>query len=682
MKDNNRNFIMAIVLSMAVLFAWQFFIAGPQINQARKQQETAQKQAAAKKQQQTAASGSQATGGSGAPAAGTPAASTAAPAAAPVAQTMETRAEALAQSKRVPIQTPAITGSINLTGGRIDDIRLNDYHETVSKKSPTIILLSPSGGPEAYFAGFGWTGPASAGPLPGPTTQWSAPAGAMLTPETPVTLTYDNGKGLVFHRKISIDKKFMLTVADSVTNNGNATVDLAPYGRITRVGEPKTSGYYILHEGLVGVIGSKGLQEYKYSDTLKDHEVTWTDVTGGWLGFTDKYWAATLIPNQTQPYTAHYIGKQDGKTPIFQTDYSNPAQTLAPGATISDSSHLFAGAKQVSVLSAYGNALHIQKFDLLIDWGWFFFITKPMFYLIDWLYRLFGNFGVAILAVTVLVKAVFFPLANKSYKSMSQMKKLQPQMTALREQYKDDKVKQQEELMKLYRTEKINPLAGCWPMVIQIPVFFSLYKVLFVTIEMRHAPFFGWIQDLSAPDPTHIFNLFGLLPYDPASVPMIGHFLAIGIWPVIMGITMFVQMKLNPTPPDPTQAMLFTWMPVVFTFMLASFPAGLVIYWAWNNTLSVTQQYIIMRRQGAEVNLLGNILETFGIKSKKKPAHVAAPSGSHAPATPKAANDSGKPAAGKQAAAGDTPQKSTVKSRRAAAKAKARSKTKPADAKS
>ncbi len=672
MKDNNRNFILAIVLSMIVLFGWQFFIAGPQIEQARKQQEIAAQQAAEQAKQQPAATGDQAASG-GQTAGGTTTAAPAtgnAPAAVAVKQTAETRDEALAQSKRVPIATPAVSGSINLTGGRVDDIRLNDYHETVDKQSPTIVLLSPSGGPDAYFADFGWVGPADAGPLPGATTEWSAPAGAKLTPTSPVTLTYDNGAGLVFSREIAIDDTYMLTVTDSVANKGNASIALSPFGRITRVGEPPTSGYYILHEGLVGVIGAKGLQEYKYKDIQKDHEVSWTDMTGGWLGITDKYWATTLIPEQDQTYSAHYIGKNDG-TPVYQTDFTAAAENLAPGATITQTSRLFAGAKRVSVLSAYRDKLGIEKFDLLIDWGWFFFITKPMFLLIDWLYRVFGNFGVAILLVTVLVKAAFFPLANRSYKSMSQMKKLQPQMTALREQYKDDKVKQQEALMQLYKTEKINPLAGCWPMVIQIPVFFSLYKVLFVTIEMRHAPFFGWIHDLSAPDPTHIFNLFGLLPYDPASVPMIGHFLAIGIWPVIMGITMFVQMKLNPTPPDPTQAMLFTWMPVLFTFMLASFPAGLVIYWAWNNTLSVTQQYIIMRRSGTEVNLFGNILETFG-KKKKKPAPAAhpGPAAKPAPATPKAANDSAKPQA-----ATDKPAKSTVKSRRAAARAKAKAKT-------
>ena len=679
MKDNNRNFILAIVLSMIVLFGWQFFFAGPQIEQARKQQEIAQQQAADQAQQQPAATGDQAGGGNAAqaPAAGN------APESAPVKQTVETRDEALAQSKRVPIDTPSVSGSINLTGGRVDDIRLKDYHETVDKQSPTIVLLSPSGGPDAYYAEFGWVGGADAGPLPGPNTEWTAPDGAQLTPSSPVTLTWDNGAGLVFTRKLSIDDTYLVTVDDSVANNGSAAVALSPFGRITRIGEPQVSGYWILHEGLVGVLGDKGLQEYKYKDIQKDHEVTWNDVTGGWLGITDKYWAVTLVPEQQQGYLAHYIAKSDG-TPVYQTDFTAAAENLAPGATITQTSRLFAGAKQVSVLSDYRDKLGIEKFDLLIDWGWFFFITKPMFLLIDWLYRVFGNFGVAILLVTVLVKAAFFPLANKSYKSMSAMKKLQPQMTALREQYKDDKVKQQQALMKLYKTEKINPLAGCWPMVIQIPVFFSLYKVLFVTIEMRHAPFFGWIHDLSAPDPTHIFNLFGLLPYDPASVPMIGHFLAIGVWPLIMGITMFVQMKLNPTPPDPTQAMIFTWMPVIFTFMLASFPAGLVIYWAWNNTLSVTQQYIIMRRSGADVDLFGNIVDTF---RKKKPATATATAASAKPAAPKAANDSAKPrpASKPQAAEADKPAKSTVKSRRAAAKAKGRTKPRAgagADAKS
>ncbi len=662
MKDNNRNFILAIVLSMVVLFGWQFFIAGPEIERA--QQDAAQQQAA-----QTATTPA-ATGGDAATTAAAPTAAGALPGAAAPQQTAETRDEALALSQRVPIETARVTGSINLTGGRVDDLRLNDYHETVDPKSPTIVLLSPSGGPDAYFAEFGWIGPAEAGALPGPQTQWTAPANAKLTSSTPVTLTYDNGSGLLFERQIAIDQQYMLTVTDNVTNNGTLAYSLSPFGRITRVGEPHVSGYWILHEGLIGVLGADGLQEYKYADMKKSHEVSWNDVTKGWLGITDKYWAATIIPDQTKPFTGRYVYSDQSK-PLYQTDFRGTAESIAPGATVTETSRLFAGAKQVSVLSEYRDRLGIDKFDLLIDWGWFFFITKPMFFVIDWLFHVFGNFGVAILLVTVIVKALFFPLANKSYKSMSAMKKVQPQMAALREQYKDDKVKQQQALMELYKTEKINPLAGCWPVAIQIPVFFSLYKVLFVTIEMRHAPFFGWIHDLSAPDPTHVFNLFGLLPYDPLSIPVIGTFLAIGLWPLIMGITMFVQMKLNPAPPDPTQAMIFTWMPVLFTFMLASFPAGLVIYWAWNNTLSVTQQYFIMKRYGAEVNLWDNIVGTF----RKKPAQPAKPVA--AAATPKAANDSVKPDETDEAEDnGDKPAKSTVKSRRAAAKAKAKAKSK------
>ncbi len=652
MNDNNRNFILAIVLSLVVLLGWQFFIAGPEIERARQQQEIAQQQAAGGTGQAPTAD----TAAPAQPASGT------LPGAVATQQTAETRDQALAQSQRVPIATARVSGSVNLTGGRIDDLRLNDYHETVEPTSPTIVLLSPIGGPDAYFAEFGWIGPAEAGPLPGPTTVWTAPEGAKLTVATPVTLTYDNSAGLVFSRKIAIDGNYMLTVADSVTNNGAASVGLSAFGRITRVGEPHVAGYWILHEGPIGVLGDEGLKEYSYADTKKSREVTWADVTRGWLGMTDKYWAATLIPDQTKPFTGRYV-YADQPSPLYQTDFRGAATSLAPGATVTETSRLFAGAKQVSIVDGYRDSLDIKLFDRLIDWGWFWFFTKPLFYLMDWFFNLFGNFGVAILLVTVVVKAAFFPLANKSYKSMSAMKKVQPQMTALREQYKDDKVKQQQALMELYKTEKINPLAGCWPIAIQIPVFFALYKVLFVTIEMRHAPFFGWIRDLAAPDPTHVFNLFGLIPYDPAAIPLIGTFLAIGLWPVLMGITMFVQMKLNPAPPDPTQAMIFTWMPVLFTFMLASFPAGLVIYWAWNNTLSVTQQYFIMKRYGAEVNLLGNILDTFRKKKGAQPA-AAAPV---VAATPKAANDSAKPDEAK-------PEKSTVKSRRAAAKAKAKAK--------
>jgi YidC/Oxa1 family membrane protein insertase len=354
----------------------------------------------------------------------------------------------------------------------------------------------------------------------------------------------------------------------------------------------------------------------------------------GWLGFTDKYWAATVVPGK--PFESRFAKFSDPAI-SYQADFHEDAVTVPAGGSVESTDRLFAGAKQVALVNSYRDQ-GIDHFDLLIDWGWFYFITKPMFFVIDWFYRLLGNFGLAILAVTVVVKAAFFPLANKSYKSMSAMRKVQPQMQELRERYKDDKVKQQQALMELYKKERINPLAGCWPMALQIPVFFSLYKVLYTTIEMRHAPFFGWIQDLSAPDPTSLFNLFGLIPFDPHTLPLIGAFAAIGVWPLIMGVTMFVQMRLNPTPADPAQQVIFTWMPLIFTFMLASFPAGLVIYWAWNNTLSVTQQYIIMRRAGVQVDLLGNITSTF--KRPAKPAELAA---KPADTLPVPANDPGSP---------------------------------------
>src|SRR5581483_7505380 len=324
-----------------------------------------------------------------------------------------------------------------------------------------------------------------------------------------------------------------------------------------------------------------------------------------------KYWAAALIPDQTSTTMAKFSSSIAGAVRNYQADFLRDPLTAAPGAKISAKTQLFAGAKEVALVDRYEKSLDIKRFDLLIDWGWFYFITKPLFKIIDFFYRYFGNFGIAILLVTVLVKLVFFPLANKSYASMAKMKMVQPQMQAIKDQYPDDKVKQQQELMELYKREKINPVAGCLPILIQVPVFFALYKVLFITIEMRHAPFFGWIHDLSAPDPTTVFNLFGLVPWDPSHLPVVGPFLMLGAWPLIMGVTMWAQMKLNPAPPDPTQKIMFDWMPVIFTFMLASFPAGLVIYWAWNNTLSVIQQSIIMRRHGAKIELFDNLRALF-----------------------------------------------------------------------
>jgi YidC/Oxa1 family membrane protein insertase len=546
---------------------------------------------------------------------------------APSSATPIDRRAALANSPRVPIATDTLQGTVALKGGRIDDLALVKFRETTNPKSPPIVLLSPSGTGDPFYAEFGWTGAAGANvKLPTSETVWKQVGSGGLGVGRPVTLTYDNGEGLEFRRTITVDDKYLFTIKDDVSNKSESPVTLFPYALISRHGIPPTAGYYVLHEGLIGVLGESGLQEFTYKNVEDKKSVSW-DVTNGWLGITDKYWAATLLPDTSARLKARFSTSMLGTVRTFQTDYLLDAQTIAPGATASVNGRLFAGAKEVSIVGinfplggtgGYNKALGLNHFDLLIDWGWFYFITKPMFLVMDFFFRLFGNFGLAILMVTVLVKIVFFPLANKSYASMAKMKAVQPQMMALRERYANDKAKQQQELMELYKREKINPLAGCLPIVIQIPVFFSLYKVLFVTIEMRHAPFFGWIHDLSAQDPTNIFNLFGLIPVDPTILPLIGPFLHMGIWPIIMGITMWVQMKLNPAPPDPTQAMIFNWMPIMFTFMLASFPAGLVIYWAWNNLLSVLQQSVIMRKHGAKIELFDNIKTMFVKKTPQE----------------------------------------------------------------
>ncbi|HEU4661609.1 MAG TPA: membrane protein insertase YidC, partial [Pseudolabrys sp.] len=602
--NDQKNTILAIVLSAIVLLGWQYFFAKPQLE---RQQQTTQSEQHRPATQQSPAPGHSA---QPAPSAQAPAPAAAPPAGQQTAANAQTREQALKASARVPISTPSIRGSIALKGGRIDDVALVKFRETVDPKSPPIVLLSPSGSPVPFYAEFGWTGAAGANvKLPNSDTVWTQDGSGALGVGHPVTLRWDNGQGLSFRRTISVDDKYLFTIKDAVTNNTSAPVTLYPYALVSRHGTPPSQGTYILHEGLIGVMGDKGLQEITYSK-MEDKKSETFSVTNAWLGITDKYWAAVLLPDTSAHVQARFSAGKIGDTPTFQTDYLLDARTIAPGSTGSADARLFAGAKEVdtvginfplSEIGGYNKQLSLNHFDLLIDWGWFYFITKPMFLAIDYFYRLVGNFGIAILIITVLVKAAFFPLANKSYASMAKMKAVQPQMTALRERFANDKIKQQQELMELYKREKINPLAGCLPVVIQIPVFFSLYKVLYVTIEMRHAPFFGWIQDLSAPDPTNIFTLFGLLHYDPTILPVFGHFLHLGAWPLIMGVTMWAQMKLNPTPPDPTQAMIFNWMPVIFTFMLASFPAGLVIYWAWNNSLSVLQQSVIMRKHGAKI---------------------------------------------------------------------------------
>ncbi|TPJ66747.1 membrane protein insertase YidC [Mesorhizobium sp. B2-6-1] len=602
--ENNRNFFITIALSVLILTLWQVFYMNPRVEQQREAARVEQQRVEEQKKAAETAN----------PGAATPAPAGTAPGAIPNAPggdtvTAASRDQALAASKRVKIDTPSLEGSINLTGGRLDDLKLKHYTETVDKNSPKIELLNPSELPSGYFAEIGFVGNDKTGTVPGADTVWNVEGNPTLTPSTPVTLTYTSDKGLTFKRTFSVDSDYMFTVSDEVRNSGSAPVTLSNYGRVTRYDKPAVASTYVLHEGLIGFTGAEGLQEHKYASIEKDKEVKPGKSTDGWLGITDKYWAVTVVPSEKQPFQPRFGYFVDGRH-RYQSDFLTDPINVEAGQSATVETEVFAGAKEVAKINAYAEDRHIKRFDLLIDWGWFHFITKPMFWLIDTLYKFLGNFGLAILATTVIVKAIFFPLANKSYASMANMKKVQPKMLEIREKYADDKMKQQQAMMELYKTEKINPLAGCWPVALQIPVFFSLYKVLYITIEMRHAPFFGWIQDLAAPDPTSIFNLFGLIPI---TLP---HMLMIGVWPLIMGVTMFLQMRMNPTPPDPTQAAIFTWMPVIFTFMMAGFPAGLVIYWAWNNTLSILQQGVIMKRQGAKIELWDNLVALF----RKKPS--------------------------------------------------------------
>lgn len=601
MENNNRNTILAVVLSIMVLIGWNFLYIAPRLEEERKAAEIAAQREAVQTGEQ------QAEGNQTIPQAGE--ASTAPSGASSGGFTSQT--EALESNPRVEIASQLLSGSINLKGGRFDDLKLNNYHETIDENSPSIRLLKPSGSRDAYFAEFGYAPNSELGELPGPSTVWNASSGS-LSENNDITLDWTNPSGITFERTIDLDDGYMFTITDKVLNSTSEEISLTPYGRISRFGQPKTDNIFVLHEGLIGVFGEEGLQEVDYGDLIEEVEVKAERAAAGWLGITDKYWATALVPGKSfKPRFAYF----DNGVPQFQSDFIGELATIAPGASSEIQQRFFAGAKKSEIIDGYEQDLKILKFELMIDWGWFHFITKPLFSLLNWLFGIVGNFGVAILIATVIIKIIFFYFANLSYASMAKMKKVQPEMLQIRERFEDDKMKQQQEIMALYKREKINPAAGCWPILIQIPVFFALYKVLYVTIEMRQAPFFGWIQDLAAPDPSSLWNLFGLLPYEPST--FLPAFLLLGIWPIIMGISMFVQMQMNPAPPDPAQAMIFKWMPVVFTFMLSTFPAGLVIYWAWNNTLSILQQGFIMRRHGTKIELLDNLKGMFSRNSKE-----------------------------------------------------------------
>ncbi|MBY6239960.1 membrane protein insertase YidC [Methylosinus sp. Sm6] len=607
MNEYTKNVIIAAGLSMLFIGAWDYFYAFPKLERERAEQLEQHKAAQPPHKPVTATA--------------TPEAARPAPAAQPQQQQRpavapKTREAALAESPRVSIDTPAILGSISLKGGRIDDVSLKNYRETVDPKSPMIVLLSPENSPNPYYAETGFLAPAGGAPaLPNGETLWTADRDRLTVAE-PVTLTHDNGQGLTFKRRISVDQNYMFTVSDSVENHRDAPVSLYSYTRVARVGIPQSAGYAILHEGFIGVVGESAVQEMKYDKIEKEPRATKTmSGTGGWIGFTDKYWAAVAVPQQDKPFEARFSAAGAGTVKAYQADTVGGPLTIAPGATQSVSERIFAGAKVVDTLYAY-QAQGIEHFDLLIDWGWFYFLTRPMFRIIDSLYHVLGNFGLAILAVTVLVKIAFLPIANKSYHAIAKMKEVQPKLQALKDKYGDDKQKLAQEQMALYKREKINPAGGCLPALLQIPVWFSLYKVLVITIEMRHAPFYGWIKDLSAPDPTNIFNLFGLLPFDPTQIPVFGPFLWLGVLPILMGVSMWATMKMNPEPTDEIQRMAFAWMPVIFTFSMGGFASGLIIYWTWNNILSVAQQGFIMRRAGVKFELWDNVKKTFSFKKK------------------------------------------------------------------
>jgi YidC/Oxa1 family membrane protein insertase len=614
-NDSNKNTLMFLVCAFAILIGYQFLYAGP-----AQRKEAAAVQARKAAEAQVALTPGMVVGADGKP------------------QPLKlSRDEAKAQSPRIVVDTPALSGSIALKGARIDDLWLKRFTQTADKNSPPVELFRPEGAEHAWFTVFGWAGVPGA---PSADTLWSAPAGQVLRPNSPITLTYDNGQGLVFTRQIAVDNDAMFTVTDGVRNQGGEAVLLAPYASVQRQGIP-TEGPHglgktqIVYEGGIGVLGGVGDEKYilqdkaKYPKWKKDKPVQDNLASkGGWIGMTDKYWLAALVPEQSEIISGRFKVTQSSGVDIYESAFTGATQSVAPGQTIDHTTRLFAGAKTVPLLIKYQYGgkpvvwwkfwerptVVIPRFDWAVDWGMFSFFTKPIFNVLEMFYKLVGNFGIAILLLTVALKLILFPLADKSYESMAKMKKIAPEVEKLKAKHKDDPAKQQQEMMALYGKEKINPMMGCVPMLIQIPIFYSLYKVLTVTIEMRHAPFFGWITDLSARDPSTFMNLFGLIPWDPATAPMIGGFLSgplhIGVWPLLYGFTMWLTTAMNPPAGDPLQQKIFQLFPIIFTFTLSQFSVGLVIYWCWSNVLTILQQYIIMRRYKVD-NPIDQLLNRF-----------------------------------------------------------------------
>jgi YidC/Oxa1 family membrane protein insertase len=590
MDDQNKNLLLATSLSFLVLLGWMLMFPPEPMEEVNSEQTTEQ---VTQEDNQT---------GSGL--------------STPVqvdADQGQQQTDTSAEAPRVAIETSRLSGSLSLKGGKIDNLKLLDYFETQEQSSKNIELFQYE--KENYYAVYGWSSKDRLN-VPNPSTVWSLAKGTILTPKTPITLQWSSPKGIIFEREISIDEDFLFTIRQRVFNQSNATIDLAAYGILARHSAPETIGFYILHEGIVGYDDGE-LVELSYDDITDqmydDRERANLDIynitENGWIGFTDKYWMSTLVGEPKSKFKM--ASKYNEASDIYQADIRHPLQSLGSGQSTEIKTYLFAGAKEVNTIKTYQKEADFADFIDTVDWGWFFFLTKPIFSLLDYCNKLVGNMGWAIILLTLVVKTVLLPLAYKSYVSMSKLKQLQPEMEKIKKRAGDDRMKLQQEMMALYKKEKVNPAAGCLPILLQIPIFFSLYKVLFVTIEVRHAPFIGWITDLSAPDPSSILNLFGLLPFSPPGPESFLVIFSIGVYPILMGITMWLQQKLNPAPTDKTQQMIFAWMPWIFMFLLGQFSSGLVIYWVANNIITFAQQYFIMTSQGVKPDIFGNILSSF-----------------------------------------------------------------------
>lgn len=616
MDDQNKNLFLATALSFLVIMVWYVLFPPPDTttdpNVATQGETVADATALPPSNADTSlppASEPTAAGSPGGGAAASQAASQAAPDTTP--------------APRIAIDTPRLTGSISLRGGRFDELKLKDYRETLDADSPDVTLWRPSGQTDAYYALYGWApgGQLQDSDVPGPNTLWHLASGTTLTPQTPLVLEWDNGKGLVFRRSVSVDENYMFSVTQEVVNNTGAPIRLAPYAELVREGKPSNlKGYFVIFEGAIRQTGKK-MDEITYKKFPKfDTDPNWgatSDVaevqSNGWVGFTEHYWMSILIPAADQPFTS--VLQYNAARDTYKTIARMNTREVAAGQSASLTTRMFSGAKEFQTIRNYQKDQGIYRFIDSIDWGWYFFLTKPIFIVLHWLKTLIGNMGWAIIGLTLIIKSIMFPLAYKSYVSMAKMKELQPEMARIKEAAGDDRQKLQQMTMELYKREKVNPASGCLPILLQIPVFFSLYKVVFVTLELRQAPWIGWIRDLSAPDPSSILNLFGLLPVTPPDPSSFLHIFSLGALPILLGISMWLQQKLNPTPTEATQAQVMAWMPWVFMFMLGRFASGLVLYWITNNTLTFIQQYLIMRKHGHKPDVFGNILA--GLRRKK-----------------------------------------------------------------